>query len=96
LLYQLSYFGISILELEIADFEIYWLSIPKSFFPKFPNTKNFPFFGTAKVMENFIQQNFEMKFFRQFSTGYAIPEPLAATMVSGACFSQGFRVRTER
>ena len=27
-----------------------------------------PFFGMAKVMENFIQQNFEKVFFRKFST----------------------------
>jgi len=35
--------------------------------PPFPNSfiqRAFPFFGTAKVMENLIQQNFEMKIFR--------------------------------
>jgi hypothetical protein len=37
----------------------------------FSNNKELSlFFGMAKVMENFIQQNFESKIFSQFSTGF--------------------------
>ncbi|MEI6586775.1 MAG: hypothetical protein WCL56_11850, partial [Sediminibacterium sp.] len=32
------------------------------------NKKNYPFLRTAKVMENFIRQNFVAKFLQQFLT----------------------------
>ena len=35
---------------------------------KIPKYKELPLFGVAKVMENLIQQNFEMNIFKQFST----------------------------
>jgi len=56
-------------EMPIWEFDL--IQFQNFSIPNFPNTKNFLFFRTAKVMENLIQQNFEMKFFGQFSTGFA-------------------------
>ena len=52
------------------------------------------FFRTAKVMENFIQQNFEKKIFRQFSTGFPVILINTGFRVVTNGYGQGFAQKT--
>lgn len=54
------------------------------------------FFRTAKVMENFIQQNFEKKIFKQFSTGFPVIGVKAGFREAPNGYGRGFQQKKQR